>query len=170
MRQTAADLEIEEAALRTLAAARTGAQRRRAGIFARRQAERITREDLLRRAGMLPALPQALLTAHYDRGVSLPELAVLHGMSRQRMYRLLVHWRDVLSDRSFLLAAQFAERLPSAMAELARDHWLEGRTLRELARARQTTLHDIRTRLAEAREKLLAAAAKMRDAAEWARE
>jgi len=161
------DSELDDVTPDTLPGTASPALRRRAGIFARRQAQRITREDLVRRARMLPPLPQAILTAYYDRGVSLSELSLLHNLPRQRMYRLLVHWRDVLSDRSFLLAAQLADRLPASLAQLARDHWLEGRTLRDLARARNTTLHDIRTRLAEARESLMAAAAQLRDARTW---
>ncbi len=127
------------------------------GIFARRQAERISREDLVARARLLPTVPQALVTAYYGLGMSIAELAALHKTTRHHLYRALMHWRDTLSDRSFLLAAHFAGRLPRGRAELARAHWMEGRTLRELARARRTTIHGIRTELAEARVDLATA-------------
>jgi hypothetical protein len=138
------------------------AERAGTGLFARRQAERISREELVRRARLLPTLPQALLLAYFDHGMTLEQLAALHCMPQQRMYRTLMHWRDILSDRSFLLAAHFAGRLRPRLADLARHHWMEGRTLRQLARARHATIYEVRTLLAEARAELIAAAARLR--------
>jgi len=131
-----------------------------AGLFARRNAQRLSREEVAARARLLPKLPQALVTAHFSLGMSVEELALLHRRPRVRIYRLLMHWRDVLSDRSFLLAAHYAGELAKELAELARAHWMEGLSLRQLAVIRHETVHEVRTRLAEARVALVMAAAR----------
>ena len=82
----------------------------------------------------------------------------MHRRPKPRMYRLLMHWRDVLSDRSFIMAAHYAGDLPKELAELARAHWMEGMSLRQLASIRHETVHEVRTRLAEARVALAMAA------------
>ena len=163
-------LLLDQPATECVSAAGAGRRNRKgrtpgAGLFARRNAQRLSREEVAERARFLPTLPQALVTAYFSLGMSVEELALLHRRPRARMYRLLMHWRDVLSDRSFVMAAHYAGELPKELAELARAHWMEGLSLRELAVVRHATVHEIRTRLAEARVALVTAAAR-RQAAE----
>ena len=136
-------------------------------MFARRSALRLSREEVAERARLLPTLPQALVTAYFSLGMSVEELALMHRRPRLRLYRILMHWRDTLSDPAFILAAHYAGALAPELAELARAHWMEGKSLRQLAVVRQATVHEIRTQLAEARVALVTAAAR-RHAAEAA--
>jgi hypothetical protein len=61
----------------------------------------------------------------------------------------------MMSDPVFILAAQYCQRLPGELADFARAYWMEGRTLRELARQHKTSLHYVRSQLGVARSILV---------------
>jgi hypothetical protein len=125
------------------------------GIYTRRTAHRISVEAILHRAQLLPRIPRAIVCAHFDAGMPVKELAMLHHTTPLKMWRCLNHWRDTISDPAFLLAAKFRDRLPHELEVLAQQHWIEGRPLREIAAARRTTMHEVRKKLARGRSMLL---------------
>lgn len=108
-------------------------------------ANRVSRETMLHYTEFLPEIPRAIMTAHLDLGMDAKELAILHGVSHRQMRQRINRLRTTLTDPCFLLAAQYADRLPAGLAPVAQGYWIDGLTLRELAKQRQTTLH--RTRL-----------------------
>ncbi len=127
------------------------------GMFARRAAKRITLEELLSRASLLPGVARGLITAFYEFKMPAEELAAIHHVTVCQLRRRLEHWRDTLADPSFLLFAEFGERLPRNLAEMARDYWIEGKTLREIAVMREVSLHRVRVQIAMTRSLLLVA-------------
>ena len=122
-----------------------------------RQESRVGREKLLHRAVHLPAESRAIVTAFLELEMPVRELAVLHRSSPRQMRRRVDRLRETLSDPCFLLAAQYGGRLPAELRALTRAYWLEGRTLRELARLHRHTLHWIRQQIVLARSLLLIA-------------
>ena len=90
----------------------------------------------------------------------MKELAMLHDTTPLKMWRCMNHWRDTLSDPAFLLAATFRETLPHALEVLAEMHWISGVPLREVAKKRKMTMHEVRKELGRARSGLLVAASR----------
>jgi DNA-directed RNA polymerase specialized sigma24 family protein len=136
------------------------------GIFTRRGAQRLAVDEVLRRAELLPPVPRAIVLAHYDAGVSLRELAMLHHTTPLKMWRRLIHWRDTLSDPAFLLAAKFRDTLPHELELVAAARWEQGLPLRALAAKLGLTLHAVRKQITRARSLLLLAASRQGAAAE----
>ena len=130
------------------------------GIFARRGARRLAVEEVLRRAELLPRVARAIVFAALEAGVPVKELAMLHRVPPLKMWRCLNHWRDTLSDPTFLLAAKFRDLLPHELEVLAEMHWIRGEALREVAGKRKMTMHEVRKKLARARSMLLLAASR----------
>jgi hypothetical protein len=95
----------------------------------------------------------------------LAELAALHHVPPRALRRTLMHWRDTLSDPTFILAARFGGEIPAALAAVARAYWLEGASLRQVAADRDETLHQVRQLLTEARVALVQAACRHEAAA-----
>ena len=95
----------------------------------------------------MPAVDRALVHAHFDLGMSLGEVAVLHGVTPRQARRRLEALRKRLADPCFVLAVQFARRLPRRFGGIASAYWIEGRTQREIAGEEGATLHQVRKRL-----------------------
>ena len=127
------------------------------GKFARRVAGRITTEQLLSRASILPEAARGLLNAYFEHHMPAEELAALHKVTVGQLRRRLDHWRETLADPAFLLFSEFGNRLPRNLAEVARRYWIEGLTLREIAAGNAITLHRVRAQLALARSLLVVA-------------
>lgn len=136
------------------------------GMFARRAAKRITTEQLLSRASLLPDAARGLLAAYYDFRMPAEELAAVHHVTVPELRRKVAHWREILGDPSFLLVAEFGSRLPKNLAPIARDYWIEGLTMRQIATARGLTLHRLRTHLAMTRSLLLVAMSRRQEVPE----
>jgi hypothetical protein len=116
---------------------------------------RASKETLLQRAQSLPPTERALVMAHLDLGMDSRELALLHRVSARQMRRRLDRLKNTLADPAFILAVEFADQLPGDLESLARDHWILGGTLRELADGRGETLHRTRQQLGVIRSLLL---------------
>src|SRR5437868_1365842 len=56
---------------------RRGIRRGAQGLFERRNAERLCREEIVERARHLPDVPRAILTAHFDLGMTIDDLATI---------------------------------------------------------------------------------------------
>lgn len=132
-------------------------RRPRSEVGARQRQKRLANEELVRRAEHLPPEGRQLVHAHFGLGMDVEALATVHHVTPRQMRRRLDRLQSTVSDPCFLLTARFAERLSPAMAALARAYWIEGRTLRELARIRRETLYAIRRTLDVARSMLLLA-------------
>ncbi|GEM_PF-6633955 len=115
--------------------------RRRTGRYAN---ERASRQLVVRRAANLPAAERALVEAHYDRGVSVRELALIHQVKPRRLRWRLNALRDAMLDPCFPLAVEFGQRLPRQLQTTAREHFLCGRVMREIATDHRKTLHQVR--------------------------
>jgi hypothetical protein len=122
---------------------------------ARLAAHRLSTETLLHYAEFLPEMPRAILNAHLHLGMNAQELAVLHRVTCRQMRRRLNRLREILADPCFLLAAQYGPQLPPDFAPLVHDYWIQGCTLREIARNRGESLHRIRYLIVIARSLLL---------------
>src|SRR4051812_32035975 len=96
------------------------------GTFARRSAERLSRESLLFRARLLPAEARTLMTAHLDLGMSMKDLAALQKVPAFQVCRRVARLREALSDPAFLLAARYGSQLPVELRLVAEAHWMEG--------------------------------------------
>jgi hypothetical protein len=128
---------------------------RPADPLGRRSPGRVDREQLLRLAEHLAPEPRALITAYFDLGMPLAELAALRGLTVRQARRRLDHLQDVLADPCFLLAARAAGHLPPDLAALARGYWLAGDSLRALAAARRQSLYAVRRNIADIRAWML---------------
>jgi len=120
------------------------------------RAARGERELLLERARFLPELSRLLVEAHFDRGLKIRELALLHNMSPRQMRRRIDRLREMLADPCFLLASQYGEKLPPSLQPVVRGYWVEGKSLRELAAALRMTLHRTRQDVMVSRSWLMA--------------
>jgi hypothetical protein len=136
---------------------RPRSRRATAARVRRRGEERVSREELATRAEFLPKDTQALVHANLRLGMTVEEIAVLHRTTPRQVRRRLERLRERLSDRCFVLAARFGERLPRELAALARAYFIGGATLRALAAARGQTLYRVRHDLAVARSLLVVA-------------
>ncbi len=116
---------------------------------------RAATETLIQRAQHLPPETRALAHAYFALGMELRELALLHHRTPRQMRRRIERLRETLSDPAFVMAALYADRLPRAVAALAKAYWIEGITIRALAASDSQSIHAIRRRLAEARSLLL---------------
>jgi DNA-directed RNA polymerase specialized sigma24 family protein len=128
-------------------------------LYIRPSVKRIAVEELLIRARHLPPASRSIIANYFELRMTIDELAGIHRLPPTQMRRRLKRLRRRLADPSFLLTAEFADQLPADLALLARQHWIECRTLRELAAELETTLHHIRTELAKARLLLIVAMA-----------
>jgi hypothetical protein len=145
---------------------RADRQRRvEAGLFARRDGQRVSMEGIVARARLLPAGPRALVSAYFELSMPLAELAALQHVTPQQLRRTLMHWRDTLSDPTFVLAARFGGALPAPLGQVARAYWLKGASLRQLAAERRQTMHQVRQLVIEARVALVQAACRHQAAA-----
>ena len=126
-----------------------------AGKFIRQQKERVTNDNLLFRAKLLPPETRALLVAHVEFGMDPVALAPLHNMPALVLRRKLQRLRENLCDPAFLLTAKFGHRLPEELRELATRYWVTSQTLREIALDTDQTLHCIRRNLQIARALLI---------------
>lgn len=133
----------------------TAAHRRQVQRIARIHSERLGRETLLHRSEFLHDTDRALINAHLHLGITVRQLALLHRVSPRQMRRRIERLRESLSDPCFLLAARHAGELPGDLPSLAREYWIDGRTLRELACTRHESLHRIRQQIGTARSCLL---------------
>lgn len=109
-----------------------------------RQDQRARVEQLLARAEYLPELDRVLFEQSVENQMSDERLALLHQVSVHRLRRKLRRIRQTLEDPCFLLAAQWAGRLPAAMRPVARGYFVEGLTLRQCAARHQVSLHAVR--------------------------
>ena len=117
----------------------------------RRQARAQTRlpnreriEQLLARASYLPELDRLLFEQSLQAHMTHQKLAVLHQVSVHALRRKLCRIRQTLQDPCFLVAAQWSQRIPPAMRDLARGHFVEGLTLRQCAARHSQSLHRVR--------------------------
>ena len=135
------------------------ARRGAGGFFAQRNLQRLHIEQLMERARLLPPGPRGLFNGYYQLHMSLEELAGIHRTSRSRVHRQLCQLKNVLADRDFLAAVQFAGLLPTPLGQVARAYWIEGKTYRELATEGRCSMHRIRTALDLARARMAVIAA-----------
>ena len=106
--------------------------------------ERASRQLVVTRAANLPAAERALVEAHYDRGVAVRDLALIHKVEPRRLRWRLNALRDAMLDPCFPLAVEFGQRLPRQLQTTAREHFLCGKAIREIAAAHRKTLHQVR--------------------------
>jgi DNA-directed RNA polymerase specialized sigma24 family protein len=114
---------------------------------------------LMGRAELLARKDRDLLEAVLVRGQPASSLARLMDVSasqvRKRVYRLCRR----LNSREFLTAARMLRFLPGEERELARRHFCEGCSQRDLAEQTGRSLHSVRRTLDRVRAKISALAA-----------
>lgn len=123
--------------------------------FKRYAAERESRELLVERASHLLAEDRTLFEAHWRWGMTVQELAVLRKSTPRAVRWRLNALRVALMDPAFVLAVRFAERLPKHLRAVARDYFLRGLGVREVAALQGKTVHQVRREAEIARSVLL---------------
>jgi hypothetical protein len=133
--------------------------------FKRYAAERESRELLVERASHLLAEDRTLFEAHWRWGMSVQELAVLRKSTPRAMRWRLNGLRVALMDPAFVLAVRFGPGLPRHLQAVARDYFVRGLGVREVAALQGKTVHQVRREAEIARSVLLMFLAREQDVA-----
>lgn len=101
-------------------------------------------DTILRRAEELPFDDATLLEAYYRHGQTCREIAALCGSTPQRIWRRLKRLRLRLSSRTFVVAASPDSRLRGVQRTVARELFINGRSMRHVSQSLGLTLHEVR--------------------------
>lgn len=101
-------------------------------------------DTILRRAEELPFDDATLLEAYYRHGQSCREIAAISGSTPQRIWRRLRRLRLRLSSRTFVVAASPNSRLRGVQRSVARELFINGRSMRHVSQSMGLTLHEVR--------------------------
>ncbi|MEX2544606.1 MAG: hypothetical protein WD316_05705 [Phycisphaeraceae bacterium] len=108
------------------------------------QQRRRAAERLLTLAEHLPAQDRLLLEQVYRNGLSVAEVAHLMGARPRRLQRRVAQLLRRLRDPLFRFVVGRSDLLPRDVQPTARLVVIEGRSLRDAARARGRSLHAVR--------------------------
>ena len=101
-------------------------------------------ERLLTLAEHLPTEDRLLIEQVYRHGLSVAQVAQLTSQPRRRLQRRIAQILRRMRDPLFRFVAGRGELLPRDVRPTARMVVLEGRSLRDVARRRDSSLHYIR--------------------------
>ncbi|MEM6749920.1 MAG: helix-turn-helix domain-containing protein [Planctomycetota bacterium] len=113
----------------------------------RRRSRRRSVEVLLERAQRLAPEDAQLLHQVYAQGLSIARVAETTGRHPRTLQRKVERLVRRMRSPSFRFIAQHLELLPRELQPTARDRFLYGLSLREIARRGRTSLHKVRTRV-----------------------
>lgn len=121
--------------------------REKLGREFRRTYKRVNAQRLLERAEYLPQVERLLIEQTLGQGMTVESLAVLQRVSANSLTQKLRRLRERLADPCFILATQFADRLPEGLRPVARSFYGDALTLQACAVRHELTLHQLRQAL-----------------------
>lgn len=116
-----------------------------------RSTQRTPSELLLSRARWLDPEDRALLEQVLDRGVASRDLATVAGVTPRTIQRRVARLIRRLEDSDVLTVLRRQYAWPAQTAAVAMAVIVRGCTLQQTARLLETTLHDVRKHLEQAR-------------------
>lgn len=110
------------------------------------------RMDLLRsRLGLLGGRDKVLMTLYVENGSSFRQIARLRGVSETSVARRIHQLTRRLTDGDFLRCVRNRDKLSRRQMVIARDAFLTGLSLRQIAEKRGVSMYAVRKELAEIR-------------------
>jgi DNA-directed RNA polymerase specialized sigma24 family protein len=91
---------------------------------------------------------------HLENGNSFREIAEVVGISEFRIRRKIHGLMERLSDCDYIRCLRHREHFSQAELLLAKEHFLAGVSQRKMARQRQCSVYQVRTRLAQISHRL----------------
>jgi predicted DNA-binding protein YlxM (UPF0122 family) len=109
-------------------------------------------EILRRRLELLNGADKVLMTMYVEKGSSFRQIARLRGVSEASVARRVHQLTQRLIDGEFLTCVRNRDRLTGRQMALARDAFLTGLSLRQIAEKRRVSIYAVRKELADIRK------------------
>jgi predicted DNA-binding protein YlxM (UPF0122 family) len=108
------------------------------------------RMDLLRRRlGLLSGRDKVLMTMHVENGISFRQIARLRGVSERSVARRIHQIAERLTDGEYLMCVRNRDKLSQRQIAVARDFFLTGLSMTQIAGKRGMSLYAVRKELAD---------------------
>jgi hypothetical protein len=110
------------------------------------------RMDLLRRRlELLSGKDKVLMTMYVENGNSFRQIARLRGVSETSVARRIHQIAERLTDGEYLMCVRNRDRLSRRQMTIARDSFLTGLPMTQIARNRRMSVYSVRKVLADIR-------------------
>ncbi|MEJ2704633.1 MAG: sigma factor-like helix-turn-helix DNA-binding protein [Sedimentisphaerales bacterium] len=111
-------------------------------------------EVLRRRLELLSGRDKVLMTMYVEKGGSFRQIARLRGVSEASVARRVHQLTERLIHGKFLMCVRNRDRLSGRQMALARDAFLTGLSLRQIAVKRRMSVYAVRKELADIRKRI----------------
>ena len=105
-------------------------------------------ELLQRRLGLLSGKDKVLMTMYIVNGNSFRQIACLRGVSETSVARRIHQIAERLTNGEFLMCLKNRDKLSQRQMSIARDYFLTGLSIKEIAGKRGMSMYAIRKELA----------------------
>jgi len=109
-------------------------------------------ELLARRANLLGTYDRLLLTMYLDKQLSYRQIARLTGASEARISRRINRLIKRLLEGQYLTCIRNRRRFSRTQMQIAKQYFLEGLSLRQIARKRNCSYYHVRLTVAQLRK------------------
>ena len=100
-------------------------------------------EILRNRVGLLQGKDRLLMTIYLEKGISFRQMAKLIGVSEGKIARRIRNLSKRLVDSRYITCLRYREKFNNYQLEIARDYFLQGLSMRKIARKRQSSKYRI---------------------------
>lgn len=98
---------------------------------------------LCSRVGLLAGMDKVLMTMHLRNGASIRQIARLTGMSVSKTSRKITRLSGLLLENEYLICLRNRRMFTVLEVDIARDYFLQGRSVREIAIRRKNSYYNI---------------------------